>query len=42
VALVSTGHLILRPDHYEEENAPPEWRYFEIWMQIRSELIQHF
>jgi len=40
--LLATGTLILRPDHYEEENAPPEWRYFEIWMQFRSELIQHF
>lgn len=40
--LLSTGNLILRPDHYEEENAPPEWRYFEIWMQFRAELIQHF
>jgi len=36
--LLSTGNLILRPDHYEEENAPPEWRYFEIWMQFRSGL----
>lgn len=36
--LLSTGNLILRPDHYEEANAPPEWRYFEIWMQIRSEV----
>jgi predicted NAD-dependent protein-ADP-ribosyltransferase YbiA (DUF1768 family) len=36
--LLSTGTLILRPDHIEEPNAPPEWRYFEMWMQIRSEL----
>jgi predicted NAD-dependent protein-ADP-ribosyltransferase YbiA (DUF1768 family) len=36
--LLKTGHLILRPDHIEEADAPPEWRYFEIWMQIRSEL----
>jgi predicted NAD-dependent protein-ADP-ribosyltransferase YbiA (DUF1768 family) len=33
--LRSTGNLILRPDHYQEENAPPEWRYFEVWMQLR-------
>jgi hypothetical protein len=36
--LFSTGDLKLRPDHYEEKNAPPEWRYFEIWMELRSEL----
>jgi predicted NAD-dependent protein-ADP-ribosyltransferase YbiA (DUF1768 family) len=36
--LVSTGTLILRPDHIQEPNAPPEWRYFEMWMEIRSEL----
>jgi len=36
--LLSTGDLILKPDHHPEPNAPAEWRYFEIWMQIRSEL----
>jgi predicted NAD-dependent protein-ADP-ribosyltransferase YbiA (DUF1768 family) len=36
--LLSTGDLKLRPDHYEEKNAPPEWGYFEIWMELRSEL----
>jgi predicted NAD-dependent protein-ADP-ribosyltransferase YbiA (DUF1768 family) len=36
--LLATGNLILRPDHIQEANAPPEWRYFEIWMDIRSEL----
>jgi predicted NAD-dependent protein-ADP-ribosyltransferase YbiA (DUF1768 family) len=36
--LLSTGELILRPDHIQEKNAPPEWAYFQIWMQIRSEL----
>ena len=40
--LLSTGNLILRPDHYEEKNAPAEWRYFEIWMRIRSELLHQF
>ena len=38
--LLSTGDLILKPDHHQEPNAPAEWRYFEIWMQIRSELQQ--
>jgi hypothetical protein len=36
--LLSTGDLILRPDHHQEPNAPPAWRYFEIWMKIRTEL----
>jgi len=36
--LLKTGNLILRPDHIEEPGAPPEWHYYEIWMQIRSEL----
>ena len=36
--LLSTGDLILKPDHHQEPGAPAEWRYFEIWMQIRSEL----
>ena len=36
--LLATGDLILRPDHHQEPNAPPEWRYFEILTQIRSEL----
>jgi predicted NAD-dependent protein-ADP-ribosyltransferase YbiA (DUF1768 family) len=37
--LISTGDLKLRPDHYEGQNAPPEWHYFEIWMQLRRELL---
>jgi len=36
--LLQTGDLILKPDHYGEPNAPPEWRYYEILMQLRSEL----
>ena len=36
--LLATGDLKLRPDHIEEPNAPPEWHYYELWMQIRSEL----
>ena len=38
--LLSTGNLILRPDHYEEANAAPEWRYFEILTKIRTELLR--
>ena len=36
--LLKTGDLILRPDHFEEPDPPAEWRYFNIWMEIRSEL----
>jgi predicted NAD-dependent protein-ADP-ribosyltransferase YbiA (DUF1768 family) len=36
--LLATGDLVLRPDHFQEPNAPPEWRYFEIWMRLRSGL----
>ena len=38
--LLSTGDLILKPDHHGEPNAPLEWRYYEIWMQIRKDLIR--
>jgi len=38
--LLATGDLALRPDHFEESDAPPEWLYFRIWMEIRNEL-QH-
>lgn len=36
--LLATGDLTLKPDHHGEENPPPEWKYYDIWMQIRSEL----
>ncbi len=36
--LLATGDLILKPDHYGEENPPPEWKYYDIWMQLRTEL----
>jgi predicted NAD-dependent protein-ADP-ribosyltransferase YbiA (DUF1768 family) len=39
--LLKTGDLVLLPDHIEEQNAPPEWRYFQIWMDIRKELQRH-
>jgi hypothetical protein len=35
------GNLVLRPDHVEEPGAPGEWRYYEIWMEIRRELRAH-
>jgi hypothetical protein len=36
--LLATGDLVLKPDHHQEPNPPAAWRYFEIWMQIRSDL----
>ena len=36
--LHTTGDLVLRPDHVEEAGAPAEWRYFEIWMELRKGL----
>ena len=36
--LLATGDLILRPDHVTDPDEPPEWRYHEIWMEIRREL----
>ena len=36
--LLSTGDLILKPDHHQEPKAPAAWRYFEILTQIRNEL----
>jgi len=36
--LLSTGNLILLPDHVQERNPPAQWLYNKIWMEIRSEL----
>lgn len=36
--LLATGHLILRPDHHQEPNAPAAWRYYQILMEIRGKL----
>jgi predicted NAD-dependent protein-ADP-ribosyltransferase YbiA (DUF1768 family) len=36
--LFSTGDLILKPDHHQDPDSPPEWRYYEILMMIRKEL----
>jgi predicted NAD-dependent protein-ADP-ribosyltransferase YbiA (DUF1768 family) len=37
-ALLSTGDLVLKPDHHQEANAPAAWRYYEILMDIRRQL----
>jgi predicted NAD-dependent protein-ADP-ribosyltransferase YbiA (DUF1768 family) len=36
--LLATGNLILKPDHHQEPDAPAAWRYYDILMQIRTEL----
>ncbi len=36
--LLATGNLVLRPDHTTEPDEPAEWRYQQVWMEIRSEL----
>jgi predicted NAD-dependent protein-ADP-ribosyltransferase YbiA (DUF1768 family) len=36
--LLSTGNLVLLPDHFQEENPPAEWLYFRTWMELRAEL----
>ena len=36
--LLSTGDLVLKPDHQQGPNPPAAWRYYEILIDIRSEL----
>jgi predicted NAD-dependent protein-ADP-ribosyltransferase YbiA (DUF1768 family) len=36
--LLSTGNLILKPDHHQEPDAPAAWRYDEILMKLRNQL----
>ncbi len=36
--LLSTGELVLKPDHHQETNPPAAWRYYEILTQIRAQL----
>lgn len=36
--LLATGDLVLRPDHRQEPNAPPAWRYYDILTEIRAAL----
>jgi hypothetical protein len=38
--LLATDGLVLRPDHYQEPNAPAAWRYYDIMMEIRSSLLK--
>lgn len=36
--LLSTGTLRLRPDHHEDKDGTQAWKYYEIYMKLRSEL----
>jgi predicted NAD-dependent protein-ADP-ribosyltransferase YbiA (DUF1768 family) len=36
--LLATGDLTLRPDHHQEPDAPAAWRYYDILMDIRTQL----
>lgn len=36
--ILQTGDLKLMPDHLQEPNSPPAWKYFEIWTEIRESL----
>lgn len=36
--LQATGNLILKPDHHEGSCKAPEWKYYELWMEIREDL----
>ena len=36
--LLSTGDLVLKPDHHQEPNAPAAWRYYQILTEIRAQL----
>ena len=38
--LLATGDLLLRPDHITEDNVPPAWRYYDIYMRIRAVLVE--
>lgn len=38
--LLSTGNLQLKPDHTQDPDVPAAWRYYDIYMQIRTELQQ--
>lgn len=37
--LLATGDLTLKPDHNPGSCQAPEWKYYEMWMDIRKELM---
>lgn len=38
--LLATGNLKLKPDHHEEECNAPEWKYYQLWMDIRKDVMR--
>ena len=38
--LLATGQLKLKPDHTEGECQAPEWKYYELWMDIRKDVMR--
>jgi len=36
--LLSTGDLVLKPDHHQGNNPPAAWRYYDILTKIRGDL----
>ena len=38
--LLATGQLQLKPDHTEGECQAPEWKYYELWMMIRKDVMR--
>jgi predicted NAD-dependent protein-ADP-ribosyltransferase YbiA (DUF1768 family) len=38
--LRQTGDLKLMPDHNQGDDPPPAWRYYEIWMEFRKEMLK--
>ena len=36
--LLATGDLKLKPDHHQEPDAPDAWRYYDILMDIHTQL----
>ena len=36
--LLQIGELVLRPDHHQSTDAPPAWKYYQIWTEIRVQL----
>ena len=35
---MATGYLKLKPDHHEEGCKAPEWKYYQLWMDIRQDI----
>ena len=36
--LLATGDLILKPDHHEDKDGTRAWKYYEIYMKLRTDL----